>query len=162
VLLKLCHRWRHPALLERLFQQQFLNSLPAVEMLLAPRYQPISENVNTWFFMKHIFLQKRCSVPSHFFLLLPFNCKQHMCLNVRFSMLKLCLGMKCDVRISQRPIAINFRNLCYSTTGEQYMETQGISYSDWDRWSNIVALAGMCVIFLLLAYIALRRISKYK
>ena len=43
------------------------------------------------------------------------------------------------------------------------METQDIDYdTHWDLWQNIVALVGITVGFLAIAYIQLRRINKYK
>jgi len=42
------------------------------------------------------------------------------------------------------------------------MEIQGIPDGVWGLWQNIVALAGMCVVFLFLAYIQLRRVNKFK
>ena len=47
--------------------------------------------------------------------------------------------------------------------GEDYLETQDIDYdTHWDLWQNIVALVGITAGFLVLAYIQLRRINKYK
>ncbi|XP_039247846.2 broad substrate specificity ATP-binding cassette transporter ABCG2-like [Styela clava] len=49
------------------------------------------------------------------------------------------------------------------TTGEMYMKAQGIPYgTDWDLWLNIVALSAMALGLLLLSYIQLRRIEKFK
>jgi len=47
-------------------------------------------------------------------------------------------------------------------TGEIYLEAQGIRYDSWGLWQNIVALIAIAVGFLILAYIQLRRINKYK
>uniref|UniRef100_H2Z7M0 ABC transporter domain-containing protein n=1 Tax=Ciona savignyi TaxID=51511 RepID=H2Z7M0_CIOSA len=44
----------------------------------------------------------------------------------------------------------------FSTTGEIYMEAQGIEYGVWGLWVNIVALGSMCFGFLFLAYIQMR------
>uniref|UniRef100_H2Z7L5 ABC transporter domain-containing protein n=1 Tax=Ciona savignyi TaxID=51511 RepID=H2Z7L5_CIOSA len=48
------------------------------------------------------------------------------------------------------------------TTGEIYMEAQGIEYGVWGLWVNIVALGSMCFGFLFLAYIQMRRVNKFK
>lgn len=48
------------------------------------------------------------------------------------------------------------------TTGEEYMERQGIEYGTWGLWQNIVALAAIGLGFLFLTYVQLRRINKYK
>jgi len=48
------------------------------------------------------------------------------------------------------------------TTGEDYMDSQGITYGVWGMWQNIVALMSMAVGFLALTYVQLRRINKYK
>ena len=50
----------------------------------------------------------------------------------------------------------------FSTTGEDYMDSQGITYGVWGMWQNIVALMSMAVGFLALTYVQLRRINKYK
>ena len=53
--------------------------------------------------------------------------------------------------------------ICSSDSGNAYMITQGIEFSTaWDLWENIVALVCMTIIFLILSYIQLRRIKKYK
>ena len=47
--------------------------------------------------------------------------------------------------------------------GNAYLESMDIPYeSDWDLWQNIVALAGMTGGLLILTYVALRMINKYK
>lgn len=51
--------------------------------------------------------------------------------------------------------------MCVS--GNFYLDTQKIPYgTDWDLWSNLLAMVLMAIIFLLLAYIQLRRIQKLK
>uniref|UniRef100_A0A8C7HVU1 ABC transporter domain-containing protein n=1 Tax=Oncorhynchus kisutch TaxID=8019 RepID=A0A8C7HVU1_ONCKI len=54
----------------------------------------------------------------------------------------------------------------YSNTtilpGEVYLETQGIDYSTWGFWQNHVALAGIITVCMVLAYIQLRRINRWK
>ncbi|XP_041738097.1 broad substrate specificity ATP-binding cassette transporter ABCG2 [Coregonus clupeaformis] len=54
----------------------------------------------------------------------------------------------------------------YSNTtilpGEVYLETQGIDYSTWGFWQNQVALAGIITVCMVLAYIQLRRINRWK
>lgn len=47
-------------------------------------------------------------------------------------------------------------------TGEQYMQDQGIKDGVWGLWQNIVALGAIAIGFLVLTYIQLRRINKYK
>ncbi|XP_043097203.1 broad substrate specificity ATP-binding cassette transporter ABCG2d [Puntigrus tetrazona] len=46
-------------------------------------------------------------------------------------------------------------------TGEQHLTFQGIDYSSWGLWHNHLALAGMTLIFLLIAYIKLRFIPMF-
>ncbi|XP_009292498.3 broad substrate specificity ATP-binding cassette transporter ABCG2d isoform X1 [Danio rerio] len=46
-------------------------------------------------------------------------------------------------------------------TGEQHLTFQGIDYSSWGLWQNHVALTVMTLIFLIIAYIKLRFISKF-
>jgi len=48
------------------------------------------------------------------------------------------------------------------TTGEEYMDSQGIVYGAWGLWQNILALGAIAIGFLILTYIQLRRINKYK
>lgn len=54
----------------------------------------------------------------------------------------------------------------YSNTtilpGEVYLETQGIDYSTWGFWQNHVALGGIITVCMVLAYIQLRRINRWK
>jgi len=56
----------------------------------------------------------------------------------------------------------SFARIANCTTGEEYMERQGIPYGDWGLWQNILALGTISLGFLMLAYIQLRRINKYK
>ncbi|CAK8686948.1 unnamed protein product [Clavelina lepadiformis] len=48
------------------------------------------------------------------------------------------------------------------TTGETYMDMQGIPYGVWETWENLVLLGSIAVGFLLLAYIQMRRVNKFK
>nr|CAB3219645.1 ATP-binding cassette sub-family G member 2-like [Phallusia mammillata] len=48
------------------------------------------------------------------------------------------------------------------TTGEAYMEVQGIPYGVWGLWQNILALGCMSIFFLFLSYVQLRRVNKFK
>uniref|UniRef100_L7N0R8 ABC transporter domain-containing protein n=1 Tax=Ciona intestinalis TaxID=7719 RepID=L7N0R8_CIOIN len=48
------------------------------------------------------------------------------------------------------------------TTGEAYMQIQGIEYGVWGLWVNILALGCMCIGFLFLAYVQMRRVNKFK
>lgn len=63
---------------------------------------------------------------------------------------------------------INYGNgtsfdMCDHEAGNQYLEDQGIPYETaWDLWQNMVALFGILLVFLLLTYIQLRRIKKYR
>ncbi|XP_052356929.1 broad substrate specificity ATP-binding cassette transporter ABCG2b isoform X1 [Oncorhynchus keta] len=54
----------------------------------------------------------------------------------------------------------------YSNTtilpGEVYLETQGLDYSTWGFWQNHVALSGIITVCMVLAYIQLRRINRWK
>lgn len=47
------------------------------------------------------------------------------------------------------------------TTGEEFLEEQGIDYSPWGMWQNNVALACMFIIFMSIAYLKLRFIKKF-
>ncbi|XP_076805159.1 broad substrate specificity ATP-binding cassette transporter ABCG2-like isoform X2 [Clavelina lepadiformis] len=48
------------------------------------------------------------------------------------------------------------------TTGEMYMDIQGIPYDIWGKWQNIVALGCIAFGFLFFAYVQLRRVNKFK
>ncbi|XP_072533732.1 broad substrate specificity ATP-binding cassette transporter ABCG2c isoform X2 [Salminus brasiliensis] len=51
----------------------------------------------------------------------------------------------------------------YTTmTGEMYLDHQEIDYSTWGFWQNQVALAGIMCVCLVMAYVQLRRISRWK
>ena len=53
--------------------------------------------------------------------------------------------------------------LCSSDSGNEYLISQDIEFDTaWDLWENIVALFCMTIIFLIISYIQLRRIKKYK
>ncbi|XP_055027065.2 broad substrate specificity ATP-binding cassette transporter ABCG2c isoform X1 [Misgurnus anguillicaudatus] len=47
-------------------------------------------------------------------------------------------------------------------TGKMYLDNQEIDYSTWGFWQNQVALAGIMCICLTLAYVQLRRISRWR
>ncbi|XP_060793656.1 broad substrate specificity ATP-binding cassette transporter ABCG2 isoform X2 [Neoarius graeffei] len=47
------------------------------------------------------------------------------------------------------------------TTGEEFLMEQGIDYSTWGMWQNIVALGCMTIIFLTIAYLKLCFIKKF-
>ncbi|KAI7810530.1 broad substrate specificity ATP-binding cassette transporter ABCG2b [Triplophysa rosa] len=47
-------------------------------------------------------------------------------------------------------------------TGEMYLRSQGIDYSVWGFWQNQVALLGIILVCITLAYIQLRRINRWK
>ncbi|XP_041960187.1 broad substrate specificity ATP-binding cassette transporter ABCG2b [Alosa sapidissima] len=47
-------------------------------------------------------------------------------------------------------------------TGEMYMDQQGIDYSHWGFWQNQVALFGIMSVCMILAYIQLLRINRWK
>ncbi|KAK3754262.1 hypothetical protein RRG08_050926 [Elysia crispata] len=54
-------------------------------------------------------------------------------------------------------------NGTFCVSGNGYLDTQNIDYdSDFDLWINLIAMAAMAVIFLILAYIQLRRVKKLK
>ncbi|XP_073326630.1 broad substrate specificity ATP-binding cassette transporter ABCG2b [Pagrus major] len=46
--------------------------------------------------------------------------------------------------------------------GELFLEAQDIDYSTWGFWQNQVALLGMVLVCMILAYIQLRRINRWK
>nr|XP_055044667.1 broad substrate specificity ATP-binding cassette transporter ABCG2 isoform X1 [Misgurnus anguillicaudatus]XP_055044668.1 broad substrate specificity ATP-binding cassette transporter ABCG2 isoform X1 [Misgurnus anguillicaudatus] len=50
---------------------------------------------------------------------------------------------------------------CRCTTGEMFLEQQGIDYSEWGLWQNHLALGIMSIIFLIIAYLKLRFIKKF-
>jgi ATP-binding cassette subfamily G (WHITE) protein 2 len=77
------------------------------------------------------------------------------------------------VRYASNILTINeFRNLklCLSNntnvcplTGEQVLTERHIDHTNqWDMWKNFLALSLMAIVFLLLSYIQLLRIKKYK
>ncbi|XP_066536218.1 broad substrate specificity ATP-binding cassette transporter ABCG2c [Hoplias malabaricus] len=47
-------------------------------------------------------------------------------------------------------------------TGEMYLDHQEIDYSSWGFWQNQVALGGIMCVCLVMAYIQLRRINRWK
>ncbi|TRY64422.1 hypothetical protein DNTS_017116 [Danionella cerebrum] len=47
-------------------------------------------------------------------------------------------------------------------TGEMYLQSQGIDYSVWGFWQNEVALLGIILVCMTLAYVQLRRINRWK
>ncbi|XP_035262830.1 broad substrate specificity ATP-binding cassette transporter ABCG2-like [Anguilla anguilla] len=47
-------------------------------------------------------------------------------------------------------------------TGEMYLKAQGIDYSLWGFWQNQVALFGIMFVCMVLAYVQLRRINRWK
>uniref|UniRef100_A0A8B9RIL6 ABC-2 type transporter transmembrane domain-containing protein n=1 Tax=Astyanax mexicanus TaxID=7994 RepID=A0A8B9RIL6_ASTMX len=59
-----------------------------------------------------------------------------------------------------RPDASGALNITCST-GEEFLTEQGIDYSTWGMWQNIVALGCMTIIFLSIAYLKLRFIKKF-
>ena len=72
----------------------------------------------------------------------------------------LCLRVTCSVFIHVTCLAFA---LSVGAAGERYMDDLDVSYgSAWDLWSNQVAIMGMIVGFLTLAYIQMRRIPKWK
>ncbi|KAL3996741.1 macrophage-stimulating 1 receptor [Sarotherodon galilaeus] len=46
--------------------------------------------------------------------------------------------------------------------GEYFLEQQGIDYSVWGFWRNVVALLGIIFVCMCLAYVQLRRINRWK
>nr|XP_006630613.2 PREDICTED: ATP-binding cassette sub-family G member 2-like isoform X1 [Lepisosteus oculatus] len=55
-----------------------------------------------------------------------------------------------------------FTNNYTIVTGEMYMTQQSIDYSPWGFWQNEVALLGIMIVCMLMAYVQLRRINKWK
>lgn len=49
-----------------------------------------------------------------------------------------------------------------TTTGEEYMDQQGIDYSPWDFWQNEVALISISCVCMVFAYIQLWRVNRWK
>lgn len=59
-------------------------------------------------------------------------------------------------------LCANGSSVC-NTTGASILTDLDITYSsDWDLWKNCVALVGIIIAFLTLAYIQLRRMKKTK
>ncbi len=54
---------------------------------------------------------------------------------------------------------LNFTAFFYSESGEAYMEEQGIDFSFWGLWQNLMALLCITVGLLIITYIQLRRNS---
>uniref|UniRef100_A0A8D3BYR6 ABC transporter domain-containing protein n=1 Tax=Scophthalmus maximus TaxID=52904 RepID=A0A8D3BYR6_SCOMX len=52
--------------------------------------------------------------------------------------------------------------LCCSIPGELFLKSQGIDYSVWGFWQNQVALLGIVIVSMFLAYVQLRRINRWK
>ncbi|RVE75979.1 hypothetical protein OJAV_G00004260 [Oryzias javanicus] len=46
--------------------------------------------------------------------------------------------------------------------GELYLVSMGLDYSVWGFWQNIVALLGIIIICMILAYVQLRRVNRWK
>ncbi|KAM6940889.1 broad substrate specificity ATP-binding cassette transporter ABCG2b isoform 2-T2 [Lycodopsis pacificus] len=46
--------------------------------------------------------------------------------------------------------------------GEEFLKSQGIDYSAWGFWQNQVALLGIILVSMTLAYVQLRRINRWK
>ncbi|XP_024115555.1 broad substrate specificity ATP-binding cassette transporter ABCG2b [Oryzias melastigma] len=46
--------------------------------------------------------------------------------------------------------------------GELYLVSMGLDYSVWGFWQNIVALLGIIIICMVLAYVQLRRVNRWK
>uniref|UniRef100_A0A8C2GQA3 ATP-binding cassette, sub-family G (WHITE), member 2c n=1 Tax=Cyprinus carpio TaxID=7962 RepID=A0A8C2GQA3_CYPCA len=53
-------------------------------------------------------------------------------------------------------------SLTYSMTGDMYLDHQEIDYSLWGFWQNQVALTGIMCMCLILSYVQLRRINRWK
>uniref|UniRef100_A0A8C1LM11 ABC transporter domain-containing protein n=1 Tax=Cyprinus carpio TaxID=7962 RepID=A0A8C1LM11_CYPCA len=53
-------------------------------------------------------------------------------------------------------------SLTYSMTGDMYLDHQEIDYSLWGFWQNQVALTGIMCVCLILSYVQLRRINRWK
>jgi hypothetical protein len=52
---------------------------------------------------------------------------------------------------------------CSATTGDEYLEMQGIAYQTaWDLWQNIMALGIIAIGMMTIAYILLRLTKKLK
>ncbi|RXN08401.1 ATP-binding cassette sub-family G member 2-like protein [Labeo rohita] len=52
-------------------------------------------------------------------------------------------------------------NILLCSTGEDFLDEQGIDYSTWGLWQNHLALGIMTLIFLIIAYLKLRFIKKF-
>ncbi|KAL1249257.1 hypothetical protein QQF64_020262 [Cirrhinus molitorella] len=61
----------------------------------------------------------------------------------------------CDIRNTSGTLV----DVC--STGEDFLNDQGIDYSPWGLWQNHLALGIMTSIFLVIAYLKLRFIKKF-
>lgn len=61
-----------------------------------------------------------------------------------------------------RGLTANSLSLTDSMTGDMYLDHQEIDYSTWGFWQNQVALTGIMCVCLILTYVQLRRINRWK
>lgn len=54
-----------------------------------------------------------------------------------------------------------FSSSSICSIGEEFLMEQGIDFTTWGMWQNIVALGCMIVIFLSITYLKLRLIKKF-
>uniref|UniRef100_A0A8C6L2K4 ATP-binding cassette sub-family G member 2-like n=1 Tax=Nothobranchius furzeri TaxID=105023 RepID=A0A8C6L2K4_NOTFU len=59
-------------------------------------------------------------------------------------------------------LMLNISSLCCSLPGEVFLKSMDIDYSAWGFWQNQVALLGIIVVCMVLAYVQLLRINRWK
>ncbi|TSL61157.1 ATP-binding cassette sub-family G member 2 [Bagarius yarrelli] len=82
----------------------------------------------------------------------------------RYGLTGLLVNEFVGLKFQNPPLSVpglNFTMFPNTTTGEEFLMEQGIDYSTWGMWQNIVALGCMIVIFLSIAYLKLRLIKKF-
>ncbi|XP_071808531.1 broad substrate specificity ATP-binding cassette transporter ABCG2-like isoform X1 [Asterias amurensis] len=78
---------------------------------------------------------------------------------IRYAMNALSINELRDQEFCDPPVANTTQN-CIE--GNDYLETQGISFTDWAMWENIVAMGALTVVCLFLTYVRLRNIPRFK
>uniref|UniRef100_A0A671QH62 ATP-binding cassette sub-family G member 2-like n=1 Tax=Sinocyclocheilus anshuiensis TaxID=1608454 RepID=A0A671QH62_9TELE len=67
-----------------------------------------------------------------------------------------------EQKIYRHVSTANSLSLTDSMTGDMYLDHQEIDYSTWGFWQNQVALTGIMCVCLILTYVQLRRINRWK
>uniref|UniRef100_A0AAR2LAM2 ABC transporter domain-containing protein n=1 Tax=Pygocentrus nattereri TaxID=42514 RepID=A0AAR2LAM2_PYGNA len=93
---------------------------------------------------------------ANIFIALPF-----VFMMVSLSSVQLLKPMRSLMK-NQGNTVKNMSSVFIIMTGEMYLDHQEIDYSTWGFWQNQVALGGIMCICLVLAYVQLRRINRWK